>query len=286
MDAWETARSLLPDVFAMELNRYPTAEEIRLRLGRPPGIVIAGREVAAGTETVTQGALLHVLERATGASLHAAAPALREGYVNYRGLRIGVCGEAVYSGENLNGLKNFSSLAIRIARPAVPDCAGLIESLLEPAPLSVLILAPPGVGKTTFLRALIRAAARSFRVGVVDERGELSAFSRGESPSDLGQGSDVLVGVPKARGAMMLLRGMNPQIVAMDEITRPDDLRAARELAGCGVVLYATAHGKSLADMRKRALYRELLDTGIFDALVAVRLRGDRRVYEKEMLTP
>ena len=285
VDAWDVARSLLPGPFSSAMERYPNAEEIRLRLGRPPGVVIGGRELAACGETVTQPVLLHVLEKATGASLHAAAPALRGGYVTYRGLRIGVCGEAVFSGEKLSGLRGFSSLAIRIAHAGLTECASLIESLLRPEPRSVLIVAPPGVGKTSFLRELIsRTASLPLRVAVLDERNELSASVSGQPQFDLGQGSDVMVGVPKARAAMMMLRGMNPQIVAMDEITEEDDLRAVEQIAGCGVRIFATAHGKDREEMKKRSLYRELLERGIFEELVTIRCRGDKRVYERVTL--
>ena len=285
MDTWDTARSLLPGPFSGALARYPGAEEIRLRLGRAPGVVVGGRELQLCEERVTQDTLLHVLEKATGASLHAAAPALRGGYVSYRGLRIGVCGEAVYNGDKLNGLRSFGSLAIRIAHAELSECGPLIESLLRPQPQSVLIAAPPGVGKTSFLRELIRrAASLPLRVAVIDERNELSASVSGNPQFDLGQGSDVMVGVPKARAAMMLLRGMNPQIVAMDEITGEDELSAVEQLAGCGVQIYATAHGKNAEDMRKRTLYRELFARQIFGELVTIRCVGEKRVYEREAL--
>ena len=284
MDTWTIARSLLPETLSAALAKYSDAEELRLRRGRQPGVVLAGREQAVNTLTVSRETLLHVLERATGASLHAAAPAIRTGYISYKGLRIGVCGEAVYNGETMGGLRSFSSLAIRIPHDCAADCAPLIEKLLYPAPTSVLIAAPPGVGKTSFLRELIRAAARSVRVAVIDERNELAACMAGEAQFDLGQGSDVLVGVPKGRAAMMLLRGMNPQIIAMDEITDAEDLRAAEQIAGCGVLLFATAHGRDREDMLRRPLYRELLTGGVFRELVTIRCLGGKRIYERESL--
>ena len=284
MEAWTIARSLLPESFAAAMADYPDAEELRLRRGRPPGVVIAGRERILSAEKVSRETLLHVLEKATGASLHAAAPALRAGYISYRGLRIGVCGEAVYSGETMSGLKSFSSLAIRIPHDCAADCGRLVEKLLQPAPASVLIAAPPGVGKTSLLRELIRAAARSLRVAVIDERNELSACFAGETQFFLGQGSDILIGVPKGRAAMMLLRGMNPQIIAMDEITQEEDLRAVEQIAGCGVLLFATVHGRDREDMLRRPLYRELLASGVFRELVTIRCPGGKRIYERESL--
>lgn len=284
MDAWTMARSLLPEAYKEALDAYPDAEELRLRRGRPPGVVIAGREQTVNAPTVTRETLLSVLEKATGASIHAAAPAIRAGYIGYRGLRIGVCGEAVCSGEAMNGLRSFSSLAVRIPHDCPPDCAALIEKLLLPAPASILIAAPPGAGKTSFLRELIRAAARSMRVAVIDERNELSACFAGQAQFDLGQESDVLVGVSKTRAAMMLLRGMNPQIIAMDEITVGEDLLAVEQITGCGVLLFATAHGIDREDMLRRPLYRDLLASGVFQKLVTIRRRGEKRIYGLESL--
>lgn len=287
MEAWTIARSLLPEGAAKALERYPTAEEIRLRCGKVPGVVIAGREIPLCKETVTRQMLMQALEKATSASLHAAAPALRSGYITYKGLRIGVCGEAVYAGENMSGLRSFSSLAIRIPHLCPADCGGLIEKLLTPTPSSVLIAAPPGVGKTSFLRELIRrAAARSLRVAVIDERNELSASVEGQPQFDLGQSSDVMVGVPKEKAAMMLLRGMNPEIIAMDEITQEEDLQAVEQIAGCGVLIFATVHGRDRNDMNCRTVYRELLLRGLFRELVTIRCLGEKRMYQREALSP
>lgn len=79
---------------------------------------------------------------------------------------------------------------------------------------------------------------------------------------------------------MMLLRAMNPQIIAMDEITRPEDLNAMREIVGCGVKLIATAHAASYEDLRRRPLYRALMDERIFSEFVLIRTDGQKRSYQ------
>lgn len=285
MDSWAIAKSLLPVTLASNLDRYSTAEEIRLRLGKHPAVVIGGREVKVSGETVDQSLLRRILEKATGASLHTAAPGLRNGYISYRGIRIGICGEAVYTNGEMSALRAFSSLAIRIPHRFSADCGKLIESLIYPQPLNTLIISPPGVGKTSFLRELIRcAASASLRVSVIDERNELSANLSGEAQFDLGHESDVLVGVPKPQAGMMLLRGMNPQIIAMDEITQKMDIQTVEEIAGCGVTVFATAHARSIEDMKKRTLYRELLEKEIFAELVTIRCLGEKRLYSREAL--
>ena len=114
---------------------------------------------------------------------------------------------------------------------------------------------------------------------MVDERCELTGAVDGAAGFDLGCRSDVLTGVPKAEGAMLLLRSLNPRLVAMDEITRPEDLEAVIELAGCGVGILATAHAADPEGMRLRPLYRELLDAGIFQRTVCIEGQGSARRY-------
>lgn len=285
MNAWSTALSLLPDELSSAVKDYTSAEEIRIRLEKPPAVVTAGREQDIANVCVTQGHMLHILEKATGASMHAAIPALNNGYLSYRGIRIGVCGEGVYTQNRLNGLRSFSSLAIRIPHENPHGCNVLLDNLLHPQPASILIVSPPGIGKTSLLRALIkRAADQSMRTAVIDDRNELSASVSGKAQFDLGQGSDVLVGIPKAQAALMLLRGMNPQIVAMDEITQEEDLKAIEQICGCGVLLFATAHGKNLAEMKRRPIYKKLFDSGVFQELVTIRCSGGKRLYAREAL--
>ena len=78
---------------------------------------------------------------------------------------------------------------------------------------------------------------------------------------------------------------MNPQVLAVDEITAPEDVRALTAAAGCGVTLLATAHGEGRAGLERRPLYRPLLEEGLFRFLVRIRREGERRVYMVEELS-
>lgn len=137
------------------------------------------------------------------------------------------------------------------------------------------------MGKTTLLHDLIRCLSTGVwispkRVSVADERGELGV---GPLRDFLGPRVDVLAYCPKATALMMMLRGMSPQVLAADEITQAEELRAMEQAAGCGVTLLATAHGASLEDLRRRPLYRDLLEAGLFQAFVFLTWQDGKRTY-------
>ena len=274
-----SAAALLPEpwrqsAYALPLGEQLRAEELRLRLGQSVTVLLpTGERPLPAAIPVTASALRDLLERATGASVHSAAEGLRQGYFTARGgCRIGFCGQGVTENGALQSLRSLSSAAIRIPRE-LPGCAdGLFPALWEKgAGSSVLLLSPPGGGKTTLVRELIRLFSMAGkRVAVLDERGEIGAGG-----FDLGPSADVLTGISKAEGAMLLLRGMNPQMLAMDEITAPEDLEAIALAVGCGVQLLATAHAPDTDALQKRPLYREMLALGAFDKAVTIRKAAD-----------
>lgn len=260
------------------------AEEIRLRLGRPPTVTLPeGERPIPGAPTVTERALQELLERAGRWSLHTVLEQVRRGYLTLEGgHRLGLCGTAVTQEDRIIALRELTSADLRIARHVRGGAAEIIDSLYHEGRLqSTLIAAPPGAGKTTLLRDLIctvsdgGAGRAPLRVAVADERGELAgAFGR----QPLGAHTDVLTGCPKATAVLMLLRAMSPQVVAVDEITVPEDVRAMEQAMGCGAVLLATAHGGGAEDLYRRPLYREMMTRGIFRRVVTIRMEGGRRL--------
>lgn len=261
-------------------------EELRLRLGRPLSAGIGGREYGLASPPVTAEDILHVLEKASRASLHSVEQQLCRGFVTAPGgLRLGLCGQGVTEGESLRGLRDFSSLCLRLPRQHRGCADGIYPALTAGGFRSALILSPPGGGKTTLLRELVRRLSeQGSAVALADERGEVAGQSGERFGFDPGPRTDVMTGVPKARAAMMLLRSMNPRILAMDEISEPEDARALRAALGCGVTLLATAHGDGAEDLRRRPALAELMEQGAFERLVRIERRGRERRYEVKEL--
>ena len=263
--AWKELLSILPLSMRSEVDTLgkDTLQELRLRLGHPPELVCASERVLL-TVKVTSYDLQFVINTASKYSPWL-AETMSQGYLTAPGgHRIGVCGEAIVKDGRMTGLRNPSSLCIRVAR----DFPGMIRerSLISG---SVLIIGKPGSGKTTFLRDLIRLRSNSGTgcVAVVDQRGEIFPFA---SAFSAGQRTDVLIGCGKKEGMEAVLRTMGPETIAVDEITSEADCNGLLHAAWCGVSLIATAHASNRRDLCCRPVYKPLISANIFDVLVVL----------------
>ncbi len=295
-DSFVQAVQALPQRLRQEALSLPAgdrarAEELRLRAGWPMTAVLPEGERPLGGPPVEGRELEQLVEIASRASLHTVLDQVRRGYLTFEGgHRIGLCGTAALREGEIHALRAISSANLRIARQVKGAAAPVLDGLCPGGRLAdTLILAPPGLGKTTLLRDVIRSVSEGegctpLRVSLADERGEVAAMYSGRPQLEVGRRTDVAEGCPKAQGLMLLLRAMNPQVLAVDEITAPEDVGALIAAAGCGVTLLATAHGEGRAGLERRPLYRPLLDEGLFRFLVRIRREGERRIYTIEEL--
>lgn len=298
MSAYEQAVLLLPKRLRKEAeipDKLRTqVEEIRLRAGRKLSVLIPEGETTVGEKILTAEDIDGVVEIATEASAYSVRESMKNGYITVNGgFRIGLCGNAVVRNGEIEGFRELSSAAIRLPKEIKGIAEKIIASLVKNGRFeSTLIVSPPGAGKTTLLRDLIRLLSdgdkvlgiQGARIALADERGEIACLNHGIPEMNVGGMTDIMDGCPKAQGVIMMLRTMNPQIIAIDEITAHEDINAIQSCANCGVRLLATAHGESVNDLKSRRAYREILDSGVFKQAVFIEKTGGSRRYFVEKL--
>ena len=272
-------------------DRADNLQEIRIRADRPLMVLSGGQDLfigrygswqehPAGAHIASGEEIREIIACLCQDSVYAYAEEIRQGFLTVEGgHRIGLCGQAVTEGETLKTLKNINFLNIRVAHEIRGAADGVLPGLYRGGRFqNTLILSPPGLGKTTLLRDLIRqisdgnAYGAGLRVGVVDERSELAGSYLGRPQNDLGMRTDVLDACPKAVGMLLLLRAMAPQVIAVDELGGGEDIRALHTASACGCGIVATVHGEDLADGCRR-LGRETV-RDLFSRAVILRGRG------------
>lgn len=251
--------SYLPERIASCISKSDTDKltEIRLRCGAPltavrtDGIYFLAQngkttKAAASALTVTPRDITRGTELVTRCSLYAYENEIRSGYITVAGgHRVGICGEAVCENGKISHMRAVQSLNYRIAREIVGAADKILPMITDGnAVKNTVIISPPMYGKTTLLRDIARSLSlMGKRVSVVDERCEIAALSGGISPFDLGNGCDVLSGVPKADGMLLMLRSMSPDVIITDEMGGSRDFAAVREIKKRGVSIITSLHG-------------------------------------------
>ena len=98
-----------------------------------------------------------------------------------------------------------------------------------------------------------------YNVLALDERGELSGISEGVQTIDLGECTDVALGIPKISAYASQVRSMRPDVIATDEIFGEKEIDCIADCVRCGVKVLATVHSDDLSNLKNSALYSRLL---------------------------
>lgn len=261
----------LPADVAREAEPYmEEAREIRLMsngvaaVATPEGLIRLPAEVGAAQLRAT----LNFICR--GAA-YSAQSTLREGYVTVEGgHRVGVCGRLTYGADGA-AMVEPSALCFRVAREII-GAAKKIEKYLGG---NLLIISPPGCGKTTMLRDAARILGERAPVCVVDERSEIAAVKNGVPQMDVGRFTCVLDGVKKADGMLMAVRAMAPRVIVTDEMGGESDVEAVYRAVNSGVSVMTSVHGFDAGDVRRRSAVGAMLDRRLFSCVVTLRGVGE-----------
>ncbi len=199
---------------------------------------------------------------------------IKNGYITLcGGHRVGISGTAVYHDGDVTGMRDVSSINIRIAREITGSANELFRTLNGSITAGLLLAGAPASGKTTILRDIARQLSSGVcgnikKVTVVDERGELSGTYLGIPQNDLGFCSDVLNGYPKSVGIMQAIRSLSPEFIVCDELGGSEEVKAVEQGLNAGVSIISSIHAGSIEEFLKRKQAVALLETGAFGSIV------------------
>lgn len=262
--------------------------EIRLRVGQPVSLWGGGSTwfVTAGGVGLTpahavlasRADLSESFRILCSYSVYSHQEQIRAGYVTLPGgHRAGLGGTAVIKAGEITGMRDITSLNIRVARQ-VDGCADELLRRVGSLEGGLLLAGPPASGKTTILRDIARQLSGGLRgpvhkVVVVDERGELCGAHQGVYGNDLGPCCDVLDGFPKAEGMLLAVRSLSPEYILCDELGGTREAAALTESVNAGACVVASIHAGSLRELASRPQAWSLLESGAF-ARVALLEKG------------
>lgn len=230
--------------------------EIRIRIHAPVILNTATGEKIIRECIINEQDIKDCFNRITEYSAYAYEENLIEGYITVPGgHRIGVGGYMTWKEDKSAVIKNIRFLNFRV-RHSIEGCSeSVLKKLSDKGLGNILIIAPPGLGKTTLLRDLIKNISNKITgtsICVIDERNEIGGCYKGVPTIDLGIRTDVISNCSKAEGILMAIRAMAPQIIAVDEIGGGADMKALEYANISGVNIIATIHGKDVEDIKEK----------------------------------
>ena len=156
--------------------------------------------------------MLQILQIICDNSIYSYQNQICNGYITLRGgHRVGIAGNVVVEDGKVKNISYIYSLNFRIAKEITGCSNKIIKDILnleDNTIYNTIIVSPPGRGKTTLLRDIVRQISsgipnlnfRGINVGLVDERDEISAMYKGVPQNNVGLRTDILSNIPKSIG--------------------------------------------------------------------------------------
>ena len=245
-----------------------SVREIRIRVGGLSSVRFSDESIRLVAQ-VTGDEMADMVHKLTDGALYAHKDSICSGYVSVSGgIRVGLVGTARYERSEVAGISDIRCALFRFPSG---ECE-FLDELADAFDTSygMLIYSPPGVGKTTALRALAKllgSAERGYRVAVIDERFEFDPDEyRTESV-------DILRGYRRREGIEIATRTMSPDLIMIDELGA-DDASGICDVVRCGIPIIATAHASSFSELCERSALGKILSSGAFDTYVGISRDG------------
>ncbi len=230
--------------------------EIRLRADKPTTVNYEGKYRYLGAYGLTdfvekaiccdRDDIADCVFRAGKYSVYSVEEQIKKGFITAEyGERIGLAGEYVLEKGQPLAIRNFTSLCIRVPHEVIGCGAEIYQKCFSNRLCNLLIVSPPGLGKTTILRDLGRLLSENTHKNILicDERGEIAQGETGTS-------CDVLRYADKWTAFDAGIRAMRPEIVITDELST-DDCRAVQRAIDAGIYVLASAHFSSMESIAK-----------------------------------
>lgn len=256
-------------------GRWDYLQEIRFRLKQPIELIFDEQVVWLKEIIPNQKDRLFILNQLSEYSLYRMEDELREGYITIEGgHRVGLAGKVNTTSGLVKAIQHITFLNIRIAKEKLGVALPIMPYIHEKNYFNTLFVGPPQSGKTTFIRDVSRLIASGWRnvparkVGIIDERSEISASIKGVPQHNVGLRTDVMDACPKAEGMMMLVRSMSPDVIIVDEIGSQQDVDALMEAINAGVIIICTIHGQTIGELKRRPSLKPVFQQDIFQRIV------------------